>query len=56
MGLIGVRIAKALGAGQVIATTRSAAKRDLLMGAGADTVVVTDAQELTQAVLDRWPR
>ncbi|QJT05591.1 zinc-binding dehydrogenase [Streptomyces asoensis] len=52
IGLIGVRIAKALGAGQVIATTRSAAKRDLLMGAGADTVVVTDAQDLTQAVLD----
>ncbi|MFI7361460.1 zinc-binding alcohol dehydrogenase family protein [Streptomyces sp. NPDC050149] len=52
IGLIGVQIAKALGAGQVIATTRSAAKRDLLVRAGADTVVVTGEQDLTKAVLD----
>ncbi|MFD3377557.1 MULTISPECIES: zinc-binding alcohol dehydrogenase family protein [unclassified Streptomyces] len=52
IGLIGVQIAKALGAGQVIATTRTAAKRDLLKRAGADTVVITDEQDLTQAVLD----
>lgn len=51
IGLIGVQIAKALGAGQVVATTRSAAKRDLLIRAGADTVVVTGEQDLTQAVL-----
>ncbi|WP_109006091.1 quinone oxidoreductase family protein [Streptomyces rishiriensis] len=52
IGLIGVQIAKALDAGQIIATTRSAAKRDLLVRAGADTVVVTGEQDLTQAVLD----
>jgi NADPH:quinone reductase-like Zn-dependent oxidoreductase len=52
IGLIGVQIAKALGAGQVIATTRAAAKRDLLARAGADTVVVTGEQDLTRAVLD----
>ncbi|MGD6751983.1 quinone oxidoreductase family protein [Streptomyces sp. BH105] len=52
IGLIGVQIAKALGAGQVIATTRSAAKHDLLVRAGADTVVVTGEQDLTKAVLD----
>ncbi|MFG3552249.1 zinc-binding alcohol dehydrogenase family protein [Streptomyces sp. NPDC047725] len=52
IGLIGVQVAKALGASQVIATTRSAGKRDLLTGTGADTVVVTGEQDLTQAVLD----
>lgn len=52
IGLIGVQIAKALGAGQVIATTRSAAKHDLLERAGADTIVVTGEQDLIQAVLD----
>ncbi|MFJ3699606.1 zinc-binding alcohol dehydrogenase family protein [Streptomyces sp. NPDC090052] len=52
IGLIGVQIAKALGAGHVIATTRSAAKRSLLSRVGADTVVVTGEQDLAQAVLD----
>lgn len=52
IGLIGVRIARALDASRVIATTRGSAKRDLLKGAGADTVVVTAEQDLTQAVLD----
>jgi NADPH:quinone reductase-like Zn-dependent oxidoreductase len=52
IGLIGVQIAKALGAGQIIATTRSAAKRDLLVQAGANTVVVTGEQDLIETVLD----
>jgi len=52
IGLIGVRIAKVLGASTVIATTRSADKRELLERSGADTVVVTSEQDLTRAVLD----
>ncbi|MEU9780698.1 zinc-binding dehydrogenase [Streptomyces phaeochromogenes] len=52
IGLIGVQIARALGAGPIIATTRSAAKHDLLKQAGADAIVVTSEQDLTQAVLD----
>jgi NADPH:quinone reductase-like Zn-dependent oxidoreductase len=52
IGLIGVQIAKALGAKAVIATTRSAAKVDLLTKTGADTVIVTGDQDLTSAVLD----
>lgn len=47
IGLIGVQIAKALGADRIVATTRSAAKRDLLIRAGADTVVITDEQDTT---------
>lgn len=52
IGLIGVQIAKAIGAGTVIATTRSAARRELLTRTGADVVVVTDEQDLTQTVLE----
>ncbi|MEV7729120.1 zinc-binding dehydrogenase [Streptomyces sp. NPDC087917] len=52
IGLIGVQIAKALGAGQVIATTRSAAKHDLLKRAGADKVLVAGEQDPVGAVLD----
>ncbi|WP_245881680.1 quinone oxidoreductase family protein [Streptomyces milbemycinicus] len=52
MGLIGVQIARALGAGPIVATTRSAGKHDLLKQAGADIIVVTSEQDLTQAVLD----
>ncbi|WP_030619288.1 quinone oxidoreductase family protein [Streptomyces fulvoviolaceus] len=51
IALIGVQIARALGASQIIATTRSATKDGLLEQAGADTVVVTGEQDLTQAVL-----
>ncbi|MEV0495794.1 quinone oxidoreductase family protein [Streptomyces atratus] len=52
IGLIGVQIARALGAGPIVTTTRSAGKHDLLKQAGADTIVVTSEQDLTQAVLD----
>lgn len=51
IGLIGVQIAKALGASPVIATTRSTDKRELLTGLGADVVIVTGDEDLTQAVL-----
>lgn len=51
IGMIGVQIAKSLGASRVIATTRSAAKKDLLVGLGADAVIVTDEQDLTQETL-----
>ena len=49
--MIGVQIAKTLGASKVIATARSASKRELLTGLGADTVIVTDEEDLTDAVL-----
>ncbi|MEU5598442.1 zinc-binding dehydrogenase [Streptomyces sp. NPDC020298] len=52
IGLIGVQIARALGAGPIVTTTRSAGKHSLLEQAGADTIVVTSEQDLTQAVLD----
>ena len=51
VGLIGVQIATALGAGPVIATTRSAAKAELLQKCGATDVIVTASQELTATVL-----
>lgn len=51
IGMIGVQIAKALSASQVIGTTRSAGKRDLLADLGVDTVIVTDDEDLTRAVL-----
>ncbi|WP_406102828.1 zinc-binding dehydrogenase [Streptomyces sp. NBC_01003] len=52
IGLIGLQIAKALGAQPVIATSRTSAKADLLKRAGADTVVATGEQDLTAAVLE----
>ncbi|SEE39390.1 NADPH:quinone reductase [Arthrobacter alpinus] len=42
IGLIGVQIAKLMGAMPVIATTRSASKRAMLEGLGADVVIVTN--------------
>ncbi|GHB73867.1 quinone oxidoreductase [Streptomyces viridiviolaceus] len=51
IGLIGVRIAKALGAATVIASTRTAAKRALIRQAGADEVVSTSEEDLTDSVL-----
>lgn len=53
IGLVGVQLAKALGARTVIATTRSAAKADLLRDLGADHVVLgsddlaTEVRDLT---------
>ncbi|MFF2729841.1 zinc-binding alcohol dehydrogenase family protein [Streptomyces sp. NPDC058008] len=53
IGLIGVRIARALGAASVIATTRDQARAGLLQDAGAHTVVVTGdgGQDMTRTVL-----
>ncbi|QZY52629.1 quinone oxidoreductase family protein [Leucobacter tenebrionis] len=51
IGFIGVQLARTLGASRVIATTRSADKRDLLVSLGADDVVVTSEEDLTEAVL-----
>ena len=51
IGMIGVQIVKTLGASRVIATTRSAAKRELLADLGADTVIVTGEEDLTEATL-----
>ncbi|MUL66201.1 hypothetical protein BOO86_17135 [Mycobacterium sp. CBMA 234] len=51
IGLIGIQLAKALGAGVVIATTTSDDKRGALAGAGADVAVNTATEDLTDAVL-----
>lgn len=51
IGLVGVQMAKVLGASPVVATTRTSGKRELLAGLGADTVIVTGDEDLTQATL-----
>ncbi|MEU6658896.1 zinc-binding dehydrogenase [Streptomyces sp. NPDC046821] len=51
IGMIGIQIAKAIGASRVLATTRDAAKADLLTGLGADAVIVVGEDDLTEAVL-----
>ncbi|GAA3827925.1 zinc-binding dehydrogenase [Streptomyces coacervatus] len=50
VGLIGVQLAKALGASQVIATTTSDSKVDALKSIGADVVVNTSSENLAEAV------
>jgi NADPH:quinone reductase len=49
VGYSAIQLAKNIGA-KVIATTRGAAKRELLLEAGADHVIVTDEQNLRQEV------
>ena len=44
VGLIGVQLAKALGASMVIATTTSPSKIDAVLGAGADHVIDTTSE------------
>ncbi|MFG2594937.1 zinc-binding alcohol dehydrogenase family protein [Streptomyces sp. NPDC048462] len=52
IGMIGIQIAKTLGASQIIATTRNSDKTDLLTKLGADTVIVTaKGTDLAHAVL-----
>lgn len=51
IGLVGIQLAKALGAGTVIATTTSANKAALLLNAGADLAVDTVTEDLAAAVL-----
>jgi NADPH2:quinone reductase len=50
IGLIAVQLAEAFGAGRVVATTTSDAKRNALMGVGADVVVNTSTESLHDAV------
>lgn len=50
VGLVGVQLAKALGATPVVATTTSARKAAALAGAGADLVVNTADDDLAEAV------
>jgi NADPH:quinone reductase-like Zn-dependent oxidoreductase len=50
VGLLGVQLAKALGASLVIATTTSASKVDSLLAAGADLVVNPRCDSLTDRV------
>lgn len=50
VGLIGVQLAKALGASSVIATTTSPSKVDAVLAAGADHVVDTSREQLGAAV------
>jgi len=52
IGLIGIQVAKALGATTVIGTTRSQDRARLLLQAGADDVIVTSTQVVSQALLD----
>jgi NADPH2:quinone reductase len=51
IGMVGIQIARSLGASRVVATTRTAAKKDLLRDLGADAVIVTGDEDLTDAVL-----
>ena len=51
IGLIGVQMAKALGASMILATTTSANKTAALKAAGAEVAIDTSAAGLTDAVL-----
>ncbi|MGW6007404.1 zinc-binding dehydrogenase [Streptomyces sp. NPDC055210] len=51
VGLVGIQLAKALGAGTVIATTTSKDKTAVLLAAGADIAVDTRTESLADAVL-----
>ncbi|MEU6195210.1 zinc-binding dehydrogenase [Streptomyces sp. NPDC047061] len=51
IGLIGIQLARALGAGTVIATTTADTKRAALLDAGADIAVNTATEDLAAAVL-----
>jgi NADPH:quinone reductase len=50
IGLLGVQLAKALGASLVAATTTSASKKTALVDAGADVVIDTTTESLVTAV------
>ncbi len=50
VGMIGIQMARALGASQVIATTTSASKRDALVAVGADVVIDTSQDPLAETV------
>ncbi len=50
-GVAGIQVAKQLGA-EVIATTRTAKKKDLLLDHGADHVIATEEEDLASHVRD----
>jgi NADPH:quinone reductase-like Zn-dependent oxidoreductase len=52
VGLAAIQITKAAGA-LTIATTRGAGKKQFLLDAGADEVIVTDEEDLVEKVMDR---
>jgi len=52
VGLAAIQITKAAGA-LAIATTRGAGKKQFLLDAGADEVIVTDEEDLVEKVMDR---
>jgi NADPH2:quinone reductase len=52
VGSIAVQLAKAWGAGRVIATASTPAKRDLALSLGADVAVEADAADMTTALRD----
>ncbi|HEY5853859.1 MAG TPA: zinc-binding dehydrogenase [Aldersonia sp.] len=51
IGLIGIQVAKALGASTVIATTTSEDKKQAILDAGADVAVNVSTEDLVEAVL-----
>ena len=51
VGLVGIQLAKALGAGLVVATTTSEDKRAALVSAGADVTVNTITEDVAEIVL-----
>ena len=51
VGLVGVQVAKALGASKVIGTTRRESMRAVLSDHGADEVIVTGGDDLAEQVL-----
>ncbi|AZG46031.1 zinc-binding dehydrogenase [Gordonia insulae] len=51
IGLVGIQLAKALGAATVIATTTSESKRVALVEAGADVTVNTSTEDLAEVTL-----
>ncbi|QWF84367.1 zinc-binding dehydrogenase [Amycolatopsis sp. CA-230715] len=52
VGLVGVQLARALGAGSVVATTRSAAKAPLLRELGADAVTPSLVDDVAAGTVD----
>ncbi|MFV2198973.1 quinone oxidoreductase family protein [Nocardiopsis sp. LOL_012] len=52
VGTLAVQLAKAFGAGRVIAVASSAAKRDLALELGADTAVDSAAPDMTTALIE----
>ncbi|MFC8380517.1 zinc-binding alcohol dehydrogenase family protein [Nocardia sp. NPDC057272] len=52
LGLIGIQVARVLGAARVLATTRTPGKRALLQRAGADLALCVDGADLADEVLE----